>query len=121
MLTPSESLAVNRALSIRYTSTLRGGARDVRKYYRWSVSRTVTVSKLGSPNEPMTATLVDVSRHGMRLRGDFDLHSQDCISVQIGDELLLGEVIWRSGCEVGVCIEQILDLSDLEKLISFDF
>jgi hypothetical protein len=78
------------------------------------------IELLGNPHRVTSGTIIDVSRSGMRVRCRSALVPRTPVAISTAEMLCLGEVIWCVGGEVGVHLEQLLDLRQLERLIQRD-
>lgn len=80
------------------------------------VNQEVWVEVLGDQSRLLLVRIVDASQNGVRLRGVDNAPPGSAIAIRMEGKLLLGEVVWCSGDDVGVVLEQHLDLALLEKL-----
>lgn len=89
---------------------------DARQHPRWKADQALTIELLGTHPAKGTARLVDVSRTGMRIRCAFSASAGTPVAITIGNDLILGEVVWCAGEEIGISLEQLLDMGHLERL-----
>ena len=89
---------------------------DKRKHRRWVVEQVVRLDILG--NQPRTTLVetVEVSRSGLRVRGVGEVAAGTAVAIKMGQDLLLGEVIWCANGVAGVALEQLLDLEQAARL-----
>lgn len=73
-----------------------------RKQPRVDIDQEVTVTVLGTTDSPpFQAATVDISGSGMRILSPLPVPYQAALKVQVGDLLLLGEVVRVQDCERG--------------------
>lgn len=89
---------------------------EARKHPRLKVNQEVWVEVLGDQSRLLPARIVDASQNGVRLRGVDNALPGSAVAIRMEGKLLLGEVVWCSGDDVGIVLEYLVDSALLEKL-----
>lgn len=89
---------------------------DKRKHPRWLVEQVVRLDILGNQPRTTLVKIVEASRSGLRICGVGEVAAGTAVAIRMGQDLLLGEVIWCASGVAGVALEQLLDLKQAERL-----
>jgi hypothetical protein len=91
----------------------KGPLQDRRKEHRYPVNQSATVTVLTGAVSSTPATVVDVSRSGLRIRVQCPIWTGAQIEIRTGEVVIFGEVRYcgpptQSGYDIGIHIEQVI-------------